>query len=137
MIAGKTTSLAAPVTGDYRVQGTMIALDANQNQLYQVAGGTLTLSETGADLTTTSYRVSHTITGNTVGTPEEEGFNLGFTVTPGGNGTIQLAGGELVLNGFYTESGDQIFLVVQDNTGPELRTGLLIATLIPGSEPAQ
>ena len=137
VIAGKTTSLAAPVTGDYRVQGTMIALDANQNQLYQVAGGTLTLSETGADLTTTSYRVSHTITGNTVGTPEEEGFNLGFTVTPGGNGTIQLAGGELVLNGFYTESGDQIFLVVQDNTGPELRTGLLIATLIPGSEPAQ
>ena len=137
VIAGKTTSLAAPVTGDYRVQGTMIALDANQNQLYQVAGGTLTLSETGADLTTTSYRVSHTITGNTVGTPEEEGFNLGFTVTPGGNGTIQLAGGELVLNGFYTESGDQIFLVVQDNTGPEFRTGLLIATLIPESAAAQ
>jgi hypothetical protein len=105
--------------------------------LYQVADGTLTLSETGADLTATSYRVSHTITGNTVGTPEEEGFNLGFTVTPDGNGTIQLTGGELVLNGFYTESGDQMFLVVQDNTGPEFRTGLLIATLIPGSEPAQ
>ncbi len=58
-------------------------------------------------------------------------------MTPGGNGTIQLAGGELVLNGFYTESGDQIFLVVQDNTGPEFRTGLLIATLIPESTAAQ
>jgi len=137
VIAGKTTSLAAPVTGDYRVQGTMIALDANQNQLYQVAGGTLTLSETGADLTATSYRVSHTITENAVGTPQNELLDLGFTVTPGGNGTIQLAGGELVLNGFYTESGDQIFLVVQDNTGPELRTGLLIATLIPESPAAQ
>ena len=142
VIAGKTTSLTAPVAGDYRVQGTMIAMDADQNRLYQVAGGTLTLSDTGADLTTTSYRVNHTITGNTVGTPEEEVFNLGFNVTPGDNdtipnGTIQLAGGELVLNGFYTESGDQIFLVVQDNTGPEFRTGLLIATLIPGSEPAQ
>lgn len=137
VIAGKTTSLAAPVAGDYRIQGTMIALDADQNRLHQVADGLLKLTETGADLTATSYRVSHTITGNTVGTPEEEVFNLGFTVTPGGNGTIQLTGGELVLNGFYTESGDQIFLVVQDNTGPELRTGLLIATLIPGSEPAQ
>src|SRR5690554_5317584 len=137
VIAGKTTSLAAPVAGDYRVQGTMIAMDADQSQLYQVAGGTLTLSGRGADLTTTSYRVSHTITGNTVGTPEEEGFNLGFTVTPGDNGTIELVGGELALNGFYTESGDQMFLVVQDNTGPEFRTGLLIATLIPGSEPAQ
>ena len=137
VIAGKTTSLAAPVTGDYWVQGTMIALDTNQNQLYQVAGGTLTLSETGADLTATSYRVSHTITENTVGTPENELLDLGFTVTPGGNGNIQLAGGELVLNGFYTESGDQIFLVAQDNTGPELRTGLLIATLIPESPAAQ
>src|SRR5690554_7304653 len=137
VIAGKTTSLAAPVTGDYRVQGTMIALDSNQNQLYQVAGGTLTLSETGADLTAASYRVSHTITENAVSTPENELLDLGFTVTPDGNGTIQLTGGGLVLNGFYTESGDQMFLVVQDNTGPEFRTGLLIATLIPGSEPAQ
>src|SRR5690554_4559047 len=95
VIAGKTTSLAAPVTGDYRVQGTMIAMDADQNRLYQVADGTLTLSETcaesetGADLTATSYRVSHTITGNTVSTPEEEVFNLGFTVRHCGNGTIQ------------------------------------------------
>src|SRR5690554_8229880 len=70
VIAGKTTSLAAPAAGDYRVQGTMIALDADQNRLYQVADGLLKLTETGADLTATSYRVSHTITGNTVGTPE-------------------------------------------------------------------
>ncbi|ERP89806.1 hypothetical protein Q666_14310 [Marinobacter sp. ES-1] len=137
VIAGKTTTLAAPIAGDYRVQGTIIAMDADQNRLYQVAEGTLTLTDTGADLKATSYRVSHTITENTVGTAEEDVFNLGFTVTPGGNGSIQLAGGELVLNGFYTESGDQIFLVVQDNTGPELRTGLLIATLIPESTAAQ
>lgn len=137
VIAGKTTSLTAPVAGDYRVQGTIIAMDADQSKLYQVAGGTLTLSESGADLTATSYRVSHTITGNTVSTPEEEVFNLGFTVAPGSDGSIQLAGGELALNGFYTESGDQVFLVVQDNTGPELRTGLLVATLIPESSAVQ
>ena len=37
------------------------------------------------------------------------------------------------MRGFYTTAGNQVFLVISDDTGPEMKTGLLLATLVEES----
>jgi len=132
VVAAEKTPVSAPVNGTYRVQGVMVGLDAGESSLLQLADTTLIFGNDGADLAGAAYRVTHQVADNEVTAPQEDLLNLGFNVTMPGDGRIVFDGGELVMEGFFTGSGDQLFLVLSDSTGPELRTGLLLATLIPG-----
>jgi hypothetical protein len=59
-------------------------------------------------------------------------FNGSFTTTSEGGISITGAG-EYEMHGFYTTAGNQIFLVISDSTGLEVKTGLLLATLVEES----
>jgi len=133
VIAGKKADLPAPATGRYSIQGTMVSMSDDDNTLYQVTRGSLVLDSTGAELAADTFRVVHTVADNKVSQPGKVALSASLAQSLPGGGGIGLSSSGLSLNGFYTDSGDQIFLVVQDNTGPELRTGLLVATRVPES----
>jgi len=80
------------------------------------------------------FQVHHDIPSNNISEPQESARTSSLSFTASDDGSITLSGGEITLAGFYTGVGDQIFLTLQDSTGPNLQTGLLIATLIPEPE---
>lgn len=130
LVAGKTLTNGALAEGTYRVQGAIIGVTQEENRLYHVNNAQLSLTNSSASFNGETLRVNHIIEDNNVEAPDEQPmqFNASFTSTP--EGSISVTGaGEYEMNGFYTSAGNQIFLVISDDTGPEMKTGLLIATL--------
>ncbi|MDX5335113.1 MAG: hypothetical protein LPK13_03395 [Marinobacter sp.] len=134
VIAGQapTTSL---VPARYRLQGVIVAMTDNTGQMLQIHNGLLELDdEGGATMNAAGIEIHHDIPSSGVSEPRQASLATSLGVTASEDGVITLSGGELTLAGFYTGTGDQIFLTLRDNTGPEFQTGLLIATVIPESD---
>lgn len=133
VVAAKATTTPLTTNARYRVQGAIVAMTDNTNTLYQIHNGVLEL-EGGDDarFSADSFRIHHDVPQNDVSSPQSQEWSVVFSgVSVSQNGAITLSGGGITLQGFYTGAGDQLFLTLQDDTGPELQTGLLIATLIP------
>ncbi|KPQ28070.1 MAG: hypothetical protein HLUCCX14_12150 [Marinobacter excellens HL-55] len=132
VIAGKEPTSALATAGRYRVQGAIIAMTDSTNTLFQIDNGVLEYDGgTSARFTANSFRMHHDIAQNTVSAPQSAAWDTTFNAVIDPDGPVTLSDSELTLNGFYTGAGDQMFLTLEDNTGPELQTGLLVATLIP------
>ncbi|WP_372966657.1 hypothetical protein [Marinobacter sp.] len=130
LIAGKTTSTPLPQNGQYRLQGVIVSMAENSNELYQVNNGVLELSSGNATLTANTFKVSHRISDSQIVGPETYPLSENFDFTTSMN-AITSTNSHTVFNGFYTGNADQIFLVLEDDSPANPRTGLLIATLIP------
>ncbi len=131
MIAGKAPTASLPEGGQYRVQGVVVSMTDNTNELYQVNNGLLQLtSGTEATLGATGFQISHTVTESQVSSPKRTTFSESFTYAAV-DGTVTLTGSGVELQGFYTGEADQMFLVLEDSSATNPRTGLLMATLIP------
>ncbi len=136
MIAGETHSSSLPENGQYRVQGVIIGMDSDSNELLQVNNGLLQLTgATAATLTAPTFQISHTVSDSRVSAPVGATLSESFSYAATG-GAVTLTGSELVLKGFYTADADQLFLVLEDDSPTTPRTGLLMATLIPADENA-
>jgi hypothetical protein len=137
VIAAALPSAAEPPAGDYRLQGLLVGFTGVDSNLYHLDNATLTLSGAGsASVDGDLILMNHTFADNSVSQPQKGTLQLSFTYQTPGNGRFQfVAGGELTFDGFFAGKGDQLFLTVTDNTGPEQRTGLLIATQMPGGTP--
>lgn len=137
LVAGKTLTDGALTEGTYRLQGAIVGVTQEENRLYHVNNAQLTLANSSASFEGTTMMVNHLIEDNEVEAPEElpMQFNGSFTTTSEGGISITGAG-EYEMHGFYTGAGNQVFLVISDDTGPEMKTGLLLATLVEeSSEP--
>lgn len=134
LVAAKTLTDGALTEGTYRVQGTIVGVTQEENRLYHVDNARLSLTNSSANFDGETLKVAHIIEDNKVEAPEQQPmqFNASFTSTPEGGISITGAG-EYEMHGFYTGAGNQIFLVLSDSTGPEMKTGLLLATLIEES----
>lgn len=134
LVAGKTLTDGALTEGTYRLQGAIVGVTQEQNRLYHVNNAQLTLVNSSASFEGTTMMVNHLIEDNEVVAPEElpMQFNGSFTTTLEGGISITSAG-EYEMRGFYTTAGNQIFLVISDDSGPEMKTGLLLATLVEES----
>lgn len=134
LVAGKTLTDGALTEGTYRLQGAVVGVTQEQNRLYHVNNAQLTLVNSSASFEGKTMMVNHLIEDNEVVAPEElpMQFNGSFTTTLEGGISITSAG-EYEMRGFYTTAGNQIFLVISDDTGPEMKTGLLLATLVEES----
>lgn len=134
LVAGKTLTDGALTEGTYRLQGAIVGVSQEQNRLYHVNNAQLTLVNSSASFEGTTMMVNHLIEDNEVVAPEElpMQFNGSFTTTLEGGISITSAG-EYEMRGFYTTAGNQIFLVISDDSGPEMKTGLLLATLVEES----
>lgn len=134
LVAGKRLTAGELTEGTYRVQGTIVGVTQDDNRLYHVNNAHLSLTSGSASFDGETLRVRHIIEDNEVVAPKGQPiqFDAAFTSTPEGHITITGAG-EYDIHGFYTEAGDQIFLVINDGTGPEMRTGFLLATLVEES----
>ncbi|WP_286714683.1 hypothetical protein [Marinobacter sp. tcs-11] len=134
LVAGKTLTNGALTEGAYRLQGAIVGVTQEENRLYHVNNARLTLANSSASFEGVTMMVNHLIEDNEVEAPEElpMQFNGSFTTTSEGGISITGAG-EYEMHGFYTGAGNQIFLVISDSTGPEMKTGLLLATLIEES----
>lgn len=134
LVAGKTLTDGALTEGTYRLQGAIVGVTQEQNRLYHVNNAQLTLVNSSASFEGKTMMVDHLIEDNEVVAPEElpMQFNGSFTTTLEGGISITSAG-EYEMRGFYTTAGNQIFLVISDDTGPEMKTGLLLATLVEES----
>jgi len=133
-VAGKTLTDGALTEGTYRLQGAIVGVTQEENRLYHVNNAQLTLANSSASFEGTTMMVNHLIEDNEVVAPEElpMQFNGSFTTTLEGGISITSAG-EYEMRGFYTAAGNQVFLVISDDTGPEMKTGLLLATLVEES----
>ncbi|GGC57343.1 hypothetical protein [Marinobacter halophilus] len=138
VVAAKTTTAPLATNARYRVQGAIVAMTNDSNTLYQINNGVLELDggdgTNGASFTADSFRIQHEIPENAVSTPESQQWDATFTVNQAQDGNITLTGTELTLHGFYTGTGDQIFLTLQNAAEAQPQTGLLIATLIPDQD---
>ena len=134
LVAGKTLTDGALTEGTYRLQGAIVGVTQEENRLYHVNNAQLTLANSSASFEGTTMMVNHLIEDNEVVAPEElpMQFNGSFTTTLEGGISITSAG-EYEMRGFYTAAGNQVFLVISDDTGPEMKTGLLLATLVEES----
>jgi len=134
LVAGKTLTNGALTEGAYRLQGSIVGVTQEENRLYHVNNARLTLANSSASFKGVTMMVKHLIEDNEVEPPEAlpMQFNGSFTTTSEGGISITGAG-EYEMHGFYTGAGNQIFLVLSDSTGPEMKTGLLLATLIEES----
>ncbi|WP_278802845.1 hypothetical protein [Marinobacter nauticus] len=134
LVAGKTLTDGALTEGTYRLQGAIVGVTQEQNRLYHVNNAQLTLVNSSASFEGKTMMVNHLIEDNEVVAPEElpMQFNGSFTTTLEGGISITSAG-EYEMRGFYTTAGNQVFLVISDDTGPEMKTGLLLATLVEES----
>lgn len=138
-IATRKTSNDLPQDARYRVQGLVTGLSGPANTLYQIDNGTLTISNGTATLmagTPTAndgsvFAVQHRIMDNTVNTPENTLWNISFSFTASSGLIEDNDGGGPDINGIYSNNGDQLFLTIQQDSGTELRTGLLMATRLP------
>lgn len=134
LVAGKTLTNGALTEGTYRLQGAIVGVTQEENRLYHVNNARLNLANNSASFEGTTMMVNHLIEDNDVEAPEElpMQFNGSFTTTSEGGISITGAG-EYEMHGFYTTAGNQIFLVISDSTGLEVKTGLLLATLVEES----
>ncbi|PSF05941.1 hypothetical protein C7H09_11390 [Marinobacter fuscus] len=130
MIAGKKLTQGELKPGRYRLQGAFVGVTPDDNRLYHLAGAELLLSGGTARLEGNAMLVQHSIRQNRVTAPAATGLSVtaGYISNP--SGSVSITGADITLSGFYTESGDQLFLAVRDDTGPEQRAGLLLATLV-------
>ncbi len=136
LVAGKTLTDGALTEGTYRLQGAIVGVTQEENRLYHVNNAQLTLANSSASFEGTTMMVNHLIEDNEVVAPPEElpmQFNGSFTTTLEGGGISITSAGEYEMRGFYTAAGNQVFLVISDDTGPEMKTGLLLATLVEES----
>ncbi|MEP3825993.1 MAG: hypothetical protein ABJM19_04720 [Marinobacter sp.] len=134
LVAGKAPSSGFQTNARYRLQGSLLSMTANTNELQHLNGGVLTfISSTEARLTATGFNMRHTISdaqfSGPAGSDIVETFN--YTAAPGGALNLISTTSGLELKGFYTGDADQIFLTVRDPSATKPRTGLLMATLIP------
>lgn len=134
LVAGKRLTAGELTEGTYRVQGTIVGVTQDENRLYHVNNALLFLASGSASLDGETLRVRHLIKDNEVETPKGQPiqFDATYTSTPEGRISI-VSGDEYDIDGFYTETGNQIFLVINDGSGPEMRTGFLLATLLEES----
>ncbi|MGC8121121.1 hypothetical protein [Marinobacter sp. VGCF2001] len=131
LVAAKRLSEGKLKEGVYRVQGVVIAATQEANRLHHVDNATLNLSDNSATFEGDVLQVTHAIEENRVDAPQAAtmAFQASYSASP--EGEISMIGnGEYDLQGFYTEAGNQMFLVISDGTGPERQTGLLLATLL-------
>jgi hypothetical protein len=134
VIAGQapTDSL---VPARYRLQGVILSMTDHTSRMHQIQNGILELDNTSsATINATGFEIHHDIPSSIISEPRQASLASSLGVTASENGEITLSGGELTLAGFYTGVGDQIFLTLRDDTGPEFQTGLLIATMIPEAD---
>ncbi|MGX1201836.1 hypothetical protein [Marinobacter sp. MBR-105] len=134
LVAGKTLTNGALTEGTYRLQGAIVGVTQEENRLYHVNNARLNLANNSASFEGTTMMVNHLIEDNDVEAPEELPMQFNGSVTTTSEGGISITGaGEYEMHGFYTTAGNQIFLVISDSTGLEVKTGLLLATLVEES----
>ena len=133
IIAAKSTSAVLTTNARYRVQGAIVAMTDDTNTLYHLNNGVLELEGgDNASFSADGFQIRHGVPQNAVSAPESQNWTVtlsGASVSQ--SGAVTLSGGGITLQGFYTGAGDQLFLTLQDDTGPALQTGLLMATRIP------
>lgn len=134
VIAGQAPT-ASLVSARYRLQGVIVAMTDNTSRMHQIQNGSLELHDDGnATLIAKGVQIDHDIPSSNISEPRQASLESSLGVTASEDGDVTLTGGELTLAGFYTGAGDQIFLTLRDNTGPDFQTGLLVATLIPEAD---
>ncbi|MBJ6137303.1 hypothetical protein [Marinobacter litoralis] len=134
LVAAKAPTASLKTGTRYRVQGSLLSMTANANELQHLNGGVLTFtSNTEAQLTVSAFNLSHSVSEGEFTGPAGSEIIETFTYTATSNGTLSLNSttSGLALDGFYTGEADQIFLAVRDASVSKPRTGLLMATLIP------
>ena len=133
LIAGEQTTNSAPTTGRFRLQGVALALAPDSNRLRHFDNAVLTIdSATTATLSPITLTSTHSVNDETVTAPElQTGTDITLAYSQAGDGSVQLIGGNLTLEGFHTASQDQFYLTFRATNGTEEQAGLVIATRVP------
>jgi len=141
MVAAAAPSAPLPEQASYRVQGVIVGLADEENQLDHLSGGTLTIRGSDAQLESDLVEVSHRPATDELGLPARTRPASGtsrapdltghYTLNANPDGRLLLSASGYSLEGFYTGQGDQIFLVLKDGQPANPRTGLIMATRIP------
>jgi len=131
LVAAEQAASAAPASGRYRIQGVSMGVSGGTNELRHFDNAELVINGGTATLNGEALSVVNTVNGNEVSTPEETILETTFAYTQTGAGTVALTGGNLVLDGFYTEDQSQLYLRLNRSGTGAQAVGLLLATRIP------
>lgn len=133
LIAAEQTDAAAPASGQYRLQGLTLGLDANTNHLQHFDNALLTItSAASATLTSRTLDITHQVSEESVSSPVlTNAADITLAYSASGNGRVMLVNGNLKMNGFHTADGEQFYLRVRNTIGGEEQIGLVLATRLP------
>ncbi len=133
LIAAEQANSTAPVTGQFRIQGPILALAPDQNRLRHFDNALLIINSPGtATLSPVSLVSTHSIDNQTLTVPAVQNTpDIALTYSQSGYGRVTFRAGDLVLDGFHTNSQDQFYLRFRTTEGDEEQAGLLVATRIP------
>ena len=133
LIAIPQTSTAAPVSGQYRLQGFALGLSRGGNHLQHFDNATLVIhSDSAATLYPRTLEVSHQVAENTVSTPvfiNGEPLELNYSHT--GNGRVLFTNGNLRLEGFTGRDNTPFYLQLRNTVADEEQFGLVLMTPLP------
>lgn len=133
LIAAEQTSAGAPVSGRFRLQGLRLGMAAGTNQLTHYDNAILTInSSTTATLESDTLEVVHSVDTETVSTPTaRDPDNLSLAYAETGNGRVTFTGASLLLDGFFTDDQNQVYLRLRDTATGVEEIGLVLATKVP------
>ncbi|OAN90155.1 hypothetical protein A8B84_01640 [Marinobacter sp. EhC06] len=133
LIAAEQTGNSAPATGQFRLQGIAFALSPDTNRIRHFDNALLTIdSSSAATLSPVALTSTHSVANETVTKPALENLpDIALTYSQSGDGQVQFTAGNLVLEGFHTDSQDQFYLRFRTTEGNEEQIGLVIATRLP------
>ncbi|PPI85987.1 hypothetical protein KEHDKFFH_01305 [Marinobacter maroccanus] len=133
LIAAEQTGNSAPATGHFRLQGIAFALSPDTNRIRHFDNALLTIdSSSAATLSPVALTSTHSVANETVTKPALENLpDIALTYSQSGDGQVQFTAGNLVLEGFHTDSQDQFYLRFRTTEGNEEQIGLVIATRLP------
>lgn len=136
LIAAPQTS-SIPASGDqYRVQGMVLGMAADNNVLSHLDNATLTIDNSAsATLEWNGLKVVHTVSTESVQSPENlSGESRAFNyTTAAGDGRLVFTEttGTLTMSGFMTDDGSELFLRVSEPGISTQPLGLVMATRMP------
>ncbi len=133
LIAIPQAATAAPVAGQYRLQGFALGMNPDSNHLRHFDKASLVInSDTTATLYPRTLEVRHSVAEQTLSLPQAvDTAPLQLNYARAGNGRVTFSSDSLLLEGFTSGDGTPFYLLLRNTESDEQQLGLVLATPVP------